>query len=222
MKSKILLVEDNVDLQTPLKTFLLENNYLVDQAFTGGQALKKFEENTPDLVILDLGLPDISGETVCSRFKQYSPELPVIILTAKNTPKDAAKGLGLGADDYVPKPFDLDELLARIKTRLRQPGVGSKLTVADLTINTKTYDVTRGDKKISLSPTEFNLLEYLMMNQGKVVSREAILNRVWSYDFEVQTRVIDVYIGYLRKKVDGQSKHKLIQCVRGFGYTIRQ
>jgi len=222
MKNKILLVEDNVDLQTPLKSFLLENNYLVEQAFTGAQALKKFEENLPDLVLLDLGLPDISGETICSRFKQYAPDLPIIILTAKNTPKDAAKGLGLGADDYIPKPFDLDELLARIQTRLRHPGANSKLTIADLSLNTKTYDVFRNGKKINLSPTEFNLLEYLMINQGKVLSREAILNRVWSFDSDVQTRVIDVYIGYLRKKIDGNSKEKLIQCVRGFGYTIRQ
>lgn len=221
MKHKILLVEDNLDLQTPLKSFLLESNYLVDQAFTGGQALKKVEDNIPDLVLLDLGLPDIDGETVCARLKKYSPELPIIILTAKNTPKDAARGLNLGADDYVPKPFDMEELLARIQTRLRQPGSNSKLVIADLSLDAKSYEVIRNGKKINLSPTEFNLLEYLMINKGKVLGREAILNRVWSYDCDVQTRVIDVYVGYLRKKIDGGFKNKLIECVRGFGYTIR-
>jgi len=221
MKHKILLVEDNLDLQTPLKRFLLESNYLVDQAFTGAQALKKVEDNIPDLVLLDLGLPDIDGETVCSRLKKYSPELPIIILTARNTPKDAVKGLGLGAVDYIPKPFDMDELLARIQTHLRQPGLGSKLVIADLSLNTSSYEVVRDGKKIDLSPTEFNLLEYLMINKGKVLSREAILNRVWSYDYDVETRVVDVYIGYLRKKIDGGFKNKLIEGVRGFGYIIR-
>ncbi|MFA6250527.1 MAG: response regulator transcription factor [Candidatus Shapirobacteria bacterium] len=221
MKRKILLVEDNPDLQTPLKSFFLENNYLIDQAFTGAQAIKKVEESTPDLVILDLGLPDIDGETVFSRIKKYSPEIPVIILTARNTPKDAAKGLGLGADDYIPKPFDLDELLARVQARLRQPGLNAKLVVDDLSLDTKSYEVLRSGKKINLSPTEFNLLEYLMINRGKVLSREAILNRVWSYDYDVQTRVIDVYIGYLRKKIDEHAKTKLIHCIRGFGYTIK-
>ncbi|MCL5970904.1 MAG: response regulator transcription factor [Patescibacteria group bacterium] len=220
MKNKILIIEDNKDLQFSLKTFLLENNFLVEQAFGGATGLQKIENSLPDLVILDLGLPDIDGESVCLRLKKDYEDLPVIILTARNTPKDTVKGFNLGADDYIPKPFDLDELLSRIKARLKQTS-SSKLVVADLTLNSKTFEVTRAGKIISLTPTEFRLLEYLLLNKGKVLSREVILNRVWSYEADVETRVVDVYIGYLRKKIDSPFKTKLISCIRGFGYTIK-
>jgi DNA-binding response OmpR family regulator len=222
MKHRILVVEDDRDLQVPMKTILLENNYLVDQAYTGAQALKKVEEILPDLMILDLGLPDIDGETVCTKVKKLANDLPIIILTARNSSKDIVKGLGLGADDYIPKPFDMDELLARIKARLRQVVGDGQLSMADLRLDTKSFEVSRGGKRIDLSPTEFNLLQYLLLNQGKVLTREAILNRVWSYEYDVQTRVIDVYIGYLRKKIDAPYKKKLIHCIRGFGYTIKE
>jgi len=221
MKEKILFIEDEKDLQMSLRIFFLEKNFQVQQAYSGAEGLKKIEDSVPDIIVLDLGLPDIQGEVVCQQIKTDYPNIPVIILTAKNTPKDIVTGLGMGADDYVPKPFDLEELLARIKARLHKNGHSSVLEVADLKMDLENYEVARGDKKIILTPTEFSLLEYLIRNRDHVVTRDSILNRVWSYESDVQTRVVDVYIGYLRKKIDKPFKNKLIHNVRGFGYTIK-
>lgn len=222
MKNKILIIEDNDDLQSSLGDFLTENYFSVEKAATGAMGMKKVEEAYPDLVILDLGLPDIDGQAVCKKLKEDYPELPIIILTAKSTSQDIIAGLKLGADDYVVKPFDLDVLLARIKARLRDSATDGKLVVGDLSLDTKKFVVTRNGKKISLTPTEFSLLEYLMKNSGRVLTREMILNRVWSYENNVETRAVDVYIGYLRKKIDAPFKKKLIKSVRGFGYLLQK
>ena len=221
MKEKILFIEDDKDLQLSLRIYFLENGFSVDQAYTGAEGLAKIEKALPDLVTLDLGLPDIKGESLCREIKTDYPDLPVIILTAKNTSQDIIKGLGIGADDYVPKPFSLEELLARVKTRLRASPASGILKIDNLKMDLKKYEVTRNGKKIDLTPTEFNLLEYLVKNQGQVLSRNSILNRVWTYERDVETRVVDVYIGYLRKKIDGHFKKKLIHNVRGFGYVIK-
>lgn len=221
VKGRILIIEDDRDLQFALENYLTGEYYFIDQAFTGAEGLKKISRYLPDLVILDLGLPDMDGESICRNLKKDYPQLPIIILTAKNTPQDAVRGLGLGADDYIAKPFDLDELLARIKVRLKHGQKESRLSIADLYVDTETFEVRRAGKRIRLTRNEYNLLEYLLQNQGRVVPREMILNRVWGYQHDVQSRVVDVYIGYLRRKIDTSFGKKLIHTVRGFGYMIK-
>ncbi|EKD64482.1 MAG: two component transcriptional regulator, winged helix family [uncultured bacterium] len=216
----ILVVEDNNDLQNYLKDLLLENGFGTRVSSTGSQALGIVKTSPPDLVILDLGLPDVSGESVCQTIVKEHPDIPIVILTARDGSEDVIKGLNLGADDYITKPFVGEELLARIKARLRPKG-DEKITVADLILNSKSLEVKRGGKQIKLTPKEFRLLEYLMLNKGMVLSREMILNRIWSYSPDIETRVVDVYVGYLRKKIDGESSMKLIHSVRGFGYMLK-
>lgn len=221
MVNKILVVEDDQSIQEFLKEYLLDNGYAVDTASDGVQALNALKKSQPDLVLLDLGLPNVTGEAVCLEIRKKYPDLPVIILTAKDDVSDIVRGLNLGADDYITKPFVSEELLARIKARLRH-GEDVKLQVGDLELNNKTFEVKRAEKLIQLSPHEFKLLQYLISNKGRVLTREMILNRVWLYSYEVDTRVVDVYIGYLRKKIDSDFKKKLIHSVRGFGYMIKE
>ena len=220
MLFKVLVVEDDKDIQEYLKEMLLEAGFSVEASSDGISALNIVKKSPPDIVVLDLGLPDISGDAVCSEIKKRNPDIPVIILTAKGTTSDIVHGLNLGADDYLPKPFEAEELLARIKARLRQKG-NSKLKVAELELDNTTLEVKRGARKISLTPTEFKLLEYLMSNKGRVLSREMILNRIWLSSPDIETRVVDVYMGYLRKKVDLDSPKPLIHSIRGFGYVIK-
>lgn len=221
MVNKVLVVEDDQSIQEFLKEYLLDNGYAVETASDGVQALNTLKKAQPDLVLLDLGLPNVAGEAVCLEIKKKYPDLPIIILTAKDDVSDIVRGLNLGADDYITKPFVSEELLARIKARLRH-GEDVKLQVGDLELNNKTFEVKRAEKLIQLSPHEFKLLQYLISNKGRVLTREMILNRVWLYSYEVDTRVVDVYIGYLRKKIDSDFKKKLIQSVRGFGYMIKE
>src|SRR5258708_3186909 len=220
MVSNILIVEDDLGIQEYLQEFLLENGYSVHTAADGTAALAELKKTQPDLVVLDLGLPNITGEAVCLEIKKKYPDLPVFILTGKDSTTDIVHGLNLGADDYMTKPFEAEELLARIKARLRHND-DVQLQVGDLEMNNKTYEVKRDGKMLQLSPHEFKLLQYLISNKGRVLTREMILNRVWQYSYEVDTRVVDVYIGYLRKKIDSGFKKKLIQSVRGFGYMIK-
>lgn len=222
MLKTILVVEDEKDIRDSLKKSLTENNYAVETAEDGAQALSLVEKKMPDLVILDLGLPKISGESVLQEIKKNYPNMPVIILSAKSTTSDIVTGFNLGADNYVPKPFVIEELLARIKARFSSMGDGRfKLQVADLELNDDTKEVKRGGKLISLTPKEFELLHYLMANSGRVLSRESILNKIWLYSPEIESRVVDVYIGYLRRKIDYRQKKKLIHSIRGFGYSIK-
>lgn len=223
MTKTILVVEDQEDLQTYLKEFLMENDYVVQVAGDGVAALSTIKKTVPDLVLLDLGLPNMSGESVCMEIRKNWPDLKVIILSARNDTQDIVKGLDLGADDYITKPFQLHELLARVRARLRQePQKTVSKSVGDLELNQETHEVKRGGKLITLSPTEFKLLDYLMSNQGKVITREMILNRIWSASPDIETRSVDIYIGYLRKKIDSNQKHPLIRSVRGFGYMIKE
>ncbi len=221
MVNKVLVVEDDPSIQEFLKELLLDNGYAVETAIDGVAALNLIKKSQPDLVLLDLGLPNVTGEAVCIEIRKKYPDLPIIILTAKDDVSDVIKGLNLGADDYVTKPFVADELLARVRARLRH-GEDVKLQVGDLELNNKTFEVKRSGKLIQLSPHEFKLLQYLISNKGRVLTREMILNRVWLYSYEVDTRVVDVYIGYLRKKIDADYKKKLIHSVRGFGYMIKE
>lgn len=219
--NKILVVEDDQTIREGIASFLSDNNFIVESVGDGAAALDSVKKKTPDLVILDLGLPKISGESVVQEIKKLFPNLPVIILTAKNQKTDILSGFSLGADDYISKPFDLEELMARISVRLKADNNGI-IEVEDLVLDPQAVRVTRGGKEIQLTPHEFKLLHYLLVNRGRVLSREMILNRVWKYSMDVDTRVVDVYIGYLRRKIDNNSyKKKLISSIRGFGYIIK-
>lgn len=221
MAATVVLVEDDENQRDVLQKLLIDNGYSVHSVGTGAEAIKMFEEFRPDITLLDLGLPDISGETVFEEIRKSYPDLPVIILTARGSSADVVEGFSLGADDYVSKPYNIDELLARIKARLNRGGVADKLVVGDLELSEKTFEVKRGKKKIMLTPKEFKLLEYMMVNRGQVLSRDMILSRVWMYSPDMQTRAVDVYVGYLRKKIDEGSNKPLIHSVRGYGYMLK-
>lgn len=218
---KILVVEDDEAIANVIKDILTENNYNVERIMDGVSALESVKRQSPDLLILDLGLPKLTGESVLVEAKKLHPNLPIIVLTAKNHTTDVVKGFELGADDYISKPFELEELLARVRLKLKNDK-DLKLKIADLLLDPEKIYVERAGVEIKLSPHEFKLLQYLMMNQGKVLSRDMILNRIWQYSFDVDTRVVDVYVGYLRKKIDSDHKLKLISSVRGFGYVIKE
>lgn len=223
MVHTILVVEDDKGLQKYLKELLLDNGYAVQVAGDGIQALDLLTKNLPDVMVLDLGLPNMSGEAVLSEVRKKYNDLPVIILTAKDSINDIVQGLSIGADDYMTKPFVADEFLARIKARLRKTGNNDgKLSVADLELDNKTLEVKRAGKEIQLTPQEFKLLQYLMSNKGRILTREMILNRIWLYSSDIETRVVDVYMGYLRKKIDSGHTKKLLHSVRGFGYVIKE
>ncbi len=217
----IIVVEDEPSLLEYLQDVLVNERYTVHPVSRGTEALALIEQVNPNLILLDLTLPDIGGETVCMEIKKLFPRLPIIILTAKDDPRDIVTGLGLGADDYVTKPFNTDELLARIKARLRDPQSEPILRIADLELNTETFEAKRAEKSIPLTHTEYTLLHYLLMNKNRVLTRDMILSSVWSLTPDIESRVVDVYIGYLRKKIDKGFGKKLIQSMRGFGYSLR-
>lgn len=221
MNQHILVVEDDKDLRDVLQQTLNDQGYLVRLASDGTQALQMIQKVEPDLLLLDLGLPTVKGDTVCREVKKNYPEIPIIILTGRDTTADVVQGLNLGADDYITKPFEVEELVARIKARLRKNQTNeAKYTVGDLVLNTQTLEVKRGTVAINLTPQEFKILEYLMSNKGRVLTREMILSRLWRSNPDIETRVVDVYIGYLRKKIDEGHEKKIIQSVRGFGYKV--
>src|SRR5882724_813756 len=223
MTPMILIVEDDKGLQKYLKELLLDNGYAVNVASDGIAALEYLKKTQPDMIVLDLGLPTMSGESVCQEVRKKNKDLPIIILTAKDSVTDIVQGLNLGADDYITKPFIADEFLARIKARLRkQGGTESIMQVGDLELDSKTMEVKRHGKMIQLTPQEFKLLQYLMSNKGRILTRDMILSRIWLYSSDVETRVVDVYIGYLRKKIDSGYPKPLIHSVRGFGYVIKE
>lgn len=223
MIKNILIIEDDSAIRELLNDFLLENGFSVKTADTGAKGIKIAEKAIPDLVILDLGLPDIDGESVCRSIKKIDDKISVIILTARNTTEDQVRGLNLGADDYLTKPFESDILLARIRARLRDSSENNEvIKIEDLVLNTKTLEVKRGEKQIILTPQEYKLLYFLMTHKNQVLSRDMIINRIWLSTADIETRVVDVYIGYLRKKIDSGSNKKLIHSTRGFGYSIKE
>jgi len=224
MSHSILIVEDDRDLLDYLRNALLEKNYRVSAAGNGMKALKIIEKAAPDMVLLDMGLPDINGEDLCRQIKKLYPQVIIMFLTAQDASPHIVHAFDIGADDYITKPFIIDEVLARIRARLRQDTKITKavLKIADLTLNTETYEVKRNGTIISLTPKEFKLLEYLMINKNRVLNREQILSRIWEYHYDIESRVVDMYIGMLRKKIDNDHKKKLIQSIRGFGYMLQE
>ncbi len=221
----LLVVDDEDNLRSMLAAALQHHGYVVTTAENGREALDLIPTSKPDLVLLDVMMPDLDGFEVCRRLRTDGDRTPVLFLTARDATEDKVRGLTLGGDDYVQKPFSLDELVARAEAVLRRTGDGSDSAVvhacADLSMDDDAHRVTRGGGEVSLSPTEYNLLRFLLVNQGRVLSKAQILDHVWKYDFGGDGGVVETYIGYLRKKVD-HVQPKLIHTIRGVGYTLRQ
>jgi DNA-binding response OmpR family regulator len=219
---RILVAEDDRPVASFLKKGLEAEHYAVDIVPDGQEALYMAEEYDYDLVLLDLVLPKMDGLQVLKQLRNRKKNLPVLVLTGRSRVEDRVKGLDLGADDYMVKPFAFRELTARVRALLRR-GDGTadfKLQVEDLVMSLVERTVRRGERRIELTPKEFSLLEYLMRNQGRAVSRPMIIEHVWNFSFDTMTNVVDVYVNYLRKKVDGGETQKLIHTVRGVGYRI--
>ncbi|MHB8443263.1 MAG: response regulator transcription factor [Patescibacteria group bacterium] len=223
--NKILVIEDERKIASFIKRGLIEAEYEVDIASSGAEALEMVQEEEKGytLILLDLMLPDMDGFDICAKIRADGVQTPILILTARNSTEDKIKGLNMGADDYLTKPFAIGELVARIKALLRRgPSVvDGILKIGDLTLNTKTYEVYRGDKMIELSQKEFAILEYMMRNEGIVLTRTMIEDHAWDYEFDSFSNVVDVYIRLLRKKIDDGYKNKIIRTVRGVGYKVK-
>ena len=221
---RLLLAEDERDLNRLITKKLTSAGYSVDSFFDGEEAIHVLSYTDYDGVILDIMMPKADGFAVLRALRERGKTTPVLFLTARDAIADRVRGLDSGANDYLVKPFAFDELLARIRamTRLSFGASESVLTVGDLTLNLATQEVRRGGQPITLSAKEYALLEYLMHNQGIVLSREKIENHIWNLDYEGGTNVVDVYISYLRKKIDEGRKAKLIHTVRGRGYVLRE
>jgi len=220
---RILIVEDEKKIADFIKRGLKEEGYAVDAAYDGEQGLFLAKTNEYDLILLDLMLPKMDGISVCKALKAEKIATPILMLTARNAVRDKVEGLDAGADDYLTKPFAFEELLARIRAILRKKSdaVPTKLQVADLVLDLLTHKVARADREISLTAKEYALLEYLMRSAGSIVTRTMISEHVWDIDFDTFTNVIDVYINYLRNKIDQGSAKKLIHTVRGRGYVLK-
>ena len=218
----ILVVEDEVKITRFIKKGLEMEHYTVEVAYDGEEGLSKAEINNYDLIILDIMLPKMDGFEVCKKLREAKIETPIIMLTARNMIDDKIKGLDAGADDYLIKPFAFGELLARIRALLRREKTvkSTKLQVGDLVIDPANHEVARNGKEISLSSKEYRLLDYMMRRPGHVCTRTMIGEHIWGYNFTDDSNVIDVYISYLRKKIDTGFKAKLIHTVRDIGYKI--
>ena len=221
---RILVVEDEKDLRNIIKKRLVREHYSVDACGDGEEALDYMEMTSYDGVLLDIMLPGKDGFAVLKEVRQMGNDTPILLLTARDGIEDRVKGLDLGADDYLIKPFAFEELLARIRVMMRRKSqfVTNQLKIADLTLDRDTRIVTRAGKEISLSSKEFMVLECLMRNQNIVMTRQQIEQNAWNYDYEGGSNVIDVYIRYLRKKIDAGYEKKLIHTVRGTGYVMRE
>ena len=221
---RLLVVEDEARLNSIMSTRLIKEGYSVDSCYNGEEALTFLSVGEFDGVIMDIMMPKVDGLTVLRTIRAKGDNTPVLLLTAKDAVADRVAGLDAGAEDYLIKPFAFDELLARIRVMLRKQAGNSVnlIEVADLVLNTRSKSVTRGGKSIDLTAKEYNLLEYLMVNKGIILSREKIENHIWNFDYSGGTNVIDVYIWYLRKKIDDPFDKKLIHTVRGQGYVLRE
>ena len=221
---RILVVEDERDLNNVIVKKLTLDGYSVDACFNGVDALDYIEMGEYDTVILDIMLPKLNGLGVLERLRSKKNMTPILFLTAKDSIEDRVKGLDSGADDYLVKPFAFAELLARIRvlTRKKTGNATNVFTLADLTVNCDNHTVTRCGKSISLTAKEFSILEYMIRNKGIVLQREQVERHIWNYDYEGGSNIIDVYIRYLRKKVDDGFDVKLIHTVRGTGYVLKE
>lgn len=220
---RILVVEDEKSLNRVITKRLENEGYSVDSCFDGEEAMHFASVGEFDAVVMDIMMPKINGIEVVKRLRDRNDKTPVIFLTAKDSVSDRVTGLDAGAEDYLVKPFAFEELLARIRvmTRKAAGSATNVFTISDLTLDTVSKTVVRGDKNINLSAKEYEILEYMILNQGIVLSREKIENHVWNFDYSGGTNVVDVYIRYLRKKIDDEYEVKLIHTVRGMGYVLR-
>ena len=222
---KILVVDDERAVRESLRRALELEGYEIELAADGNEALYRLEStDEPDAMILDVLMPGVDGLEVCRRLRSTGSKLPVLMLTARTEVEDRVAGLDAGADDYVTKPFALDELLARVRALLRRTSEesGEVLRFADLELDPGTRQVQRGDRAIELTRTEFSLLELFLRNPRQVLTRSVIFERVWGYDFGFASNSLDVYIGYLRRKTEAGEEPRLIQTVRGVGYALRE
>jgi len=223
--SYVSIVDDDAAIRSSLGRALRMENYDVELFSDGASALKSIQLRAPDAIVLDLQLPDIDGLEVCRRIRRSGDTTPILMLTARNAVNDRVEGLDVGADDYLVKPFDLAELLARLRALLRRRNVGdgdgSILRFEDLTLNPQTREVHRGTRLIELTKIEFDLLELFLQHPRQVLTRDQILDLVWGYNFDSGTNSLAVYIGYLRRKLEEENSARLIQTVRGVGYALR-
>jgi DNA-binding response OmpR family regulator len=222
---RILIVEDEHKIANAIKKGLQQESFAVDVVYDADDGLASARADEYDMIILDRMLPgEMDGVGVCKELRKEGNHTPILMLTAKGAVRDRVVGLDAGADDYLVKPFAFEELLARVRALLRRPqdSLGLKLTVGELTLDTTSYEVRRGSTVIDLSQREFALLEYLMRNKGRTLSKEMIIQHVWSYDADVLFNTVEVYVGYLRNKIDRpfRGQPQLLKTVRGFGYKL--
>lgn len=221
---KLLLIEDEHKIANSIKQGLEQEHYVVDTAYNGVEGYDLAIEESYDVIILDRLLPGMEGIEICKKLRVQNNHTPIIMLTAKAQLQDKVEGLNSGADDYLTKPFAFEELLARIKALTRRPKttIDTTLKISDLSLDTTSFEVKRASKSISLSAKEFSLLEFLMRHANKTVTKDQIINHVWNYDANILPNTVEVFIGYLRSKIDKPfpQKSPLIHTVRGFGYKI--
>lgn len=220
---KILLVEDEKQMAMFIEMELNHEGYKVDIAYDGREGLNMAEEKEYDLILLDIMIPELNGIEVCRRIRQFS-QIPIIMLTAKSDVSDKVLGLDIGANDYITKPFAIEELLARIRVHERNKSINydtDLIKVKDIVMDNKTHKVKRKDKEIELTKKEYDLLKLLLINRNVVLTRDKIIEKVWGYDYVGDTNVVDVFIRYLRGKIDDEFEEKLITTIRGVGYVIK-
>ncbi|HEY9641290.1 MAG TPA: response regulator transcription factor [Coleofasciculaceae cyanobacterium] len=224
MKTHILLVEDEAKLARVVELELKSEGYQVSVANDGLTALTLARESPVDLLILDWMLPGLSGVEICRRLRSTGSKVPIIFLTARDDVSDRVTGLDAGADDYIVKPFSLEELLARVRCNLRRTQEPNEdiLQFEDLILNRSTHEVFRGERAIELTAKEFDLLEYFLSHPRQVITRDQLLEKVWGYEFMGDSNIIEVYIRYLRLKLEENNEKRLVQTVRGVGYTVRE
>jgi two-component system, OmpR family, response regulator MprA len=224
---RILVVDDDRAVRESLRRSLAFNGYSVELAQDGREALDLIANDRPDALVLDVMMPRLDGLEVCRQLRSTGDDLPILVLTARDSVSERVAGLDAGADDYLPKPFALEELLARMRALLRRTtpddgGDSPALTFSDLSLDPVTREVTRGNREISLTRTEFALLEMLIANPRRVLTRSRILEEVWGFDFPTSGNALEVYVGYLRRKTEAEGEQRLIHTVRGVGYVLRE
>jgi two-component system, OmpR family, response regulator MprA len=224
---RILVVDDDRAVRESLRRSLAFNGYTVDLAQDGQEALEMITSERPDALVLDVMMPRMDGLQVCRHLRSTGDDLPILVLTARDSVSERVAGLDAGADDYLPKPFALEELLARMRALLRRTALDDRtesatMTFADLSLDPMTREVTRGERQISLTRTEFSLLEMLIANPRRVLTRSRILEEVWGFDFPTSGNALEVYVGYLRRKTEAEGEPRLIHTVRGVGYVLRE